>query len=70
MKHLRAFLFVIKNAGFTVNLNKCKFALTTTKFVGFLVGNGTIKPDPAKVEAVLQLTLLKHVPSCVVCYVF
>jgi len=59
MKQLRAFLSVIKNAGLTLSLNKCKFAQTTTKFVGFLVGSGTIKPDPANVEAVLQLPLPK-----------
>jgi len=46
--HLRAFLTVIKNAGFTLSLEKCKFAQTTTRFVGFLVGNGQIKPDPKK----------------------
>ena len=56
LEHLRAFLSVIKNAGLTLSLNKCKFAQTTTKFVGFLVGNGTIQPDPAKVEAVLHLS--------------
>ena len=53
MQHLRAFLSVIKDAGLTLSLDKCKFAQTTTKFVGLLVGNGIIKPDPAKVEAIL-----------------
>jgi len=46
--HLRAFLTVIKNAGFTLSLVKCKFAQTTTRFVGLLVGNRQIKPDPKK----------------------
>ena len=55
IEHLRAFLCVIKNAGLTLSLNKCKFAQTTTKFAGFLVGSGTIQPDPAKVETVLHL---------------
>jgi len=52
IEHLHVFLCVIKNAGLTLSLNECKFAQTTTKFVGFLVGSGTIQPDPAKVEAV------------------
>jgi len=55
--HLRAFLTVIKNAGFTLNLCKCKFAQTTTRFVGFLVGNGQIRPDPKKIEVIMNLKL-------------
>jgi len=50
LKHLRAFLTVIKDAGLILSLEKCKFAQTTTKFVGYLVGNGQIRPDPAKIE--------------------
>ena len=38
-------------------MEKCKFAQTTTKFVGYLVGNGQIRPDPAKIEAVMRLKL-------------
>ena len=40
-----------------LSLEKCKFAQTTTKFVGYLVGNGQIRPDPAKIEAVMRLKL-------------
>ena len=40
-----------------LSLEKCKFAETTTKFVGYLVGNGQIRPYPAKIEAVMRLKL-------------
>ena len=55
IEHLRAFLCVIKNAVLTLILNKCKFAQTTTKFVGFLVRSGTIQPIQSLVGAVLLL---------------
>jgi len=48
MDHLCAFLSVIKNAGLTMSLNKCRFAQTMTKFLGFVVGCWIIKPAPAK----------------------
>jgi len=38
-------------------LEKSKFAQTTTKFVGSLVGNVQTRPDPAKIDEVMRLKL-------------
>jgi len=50
--HLRKFLTVIRDAGLTLSLAKCKFAQTRVHFVGFIVGNGEFFPDPSKTCAV------------------
>ena len=45
--HLRKFLTVIRDAGLTLSLAKCKFAQTRVPFVGFIVGNSEFFPDPS-----------------------
>lgn len=55
--HLRAFLTVIRDAGLTLSINKCRFAQTETRFVGFIVGNGQFRPDPEKTKAVANLKI-------------
>jgi hypothetical protein len=42
---------VLRSNGITLNLRKCAFAQTTVKFLGYIVGQGEISPDPAKVDA-------------------
>lgn len=54
--HLRKFLIVIRDAGITLSLAKCKFAQTRVPFVGFIVGNGEFFPDPSKTSAVANMT--------------
>ena len=39
-------------AGLEANMAKCKFAYTELLFVGHVVSQGTIKPDPTKLDAV------------------
>ena len=47
---------MLKSRGITLNLRKCSFAQTTVKFLGFIVGQGEIRPNPEKVDA------LRHFP--------
>ena len=37
-----------------VKLNKCKFKKDEMEFLGFIVGNGTMKIDPGKVKAIKE----------------
>ncbi|XP_047741136.1 uncharacterized protein LOC125179399 [Hyalella azteca] len=52
--HVQTVMRKLKAAGITLNIAKCDFGQTRVKFLGFIVGSGEIKPDPAKVEAVRQ----------------
>ena len=53
--HLRRFLETIRQAGITLKLKKCHFALPEVKFCGQLVGSGTRRADPEKVSAIHRL---------------
>jgi hypothetical protein len=36
----------------SISLEKCQFATDEVKFLGHIISNGTISPDPAKIEAI------------------
>jgi hypothetical protein len=52
VKHLDFVLRRLKDNGLTLNRRKCTFAAETVKFLGFIVGQGKITPDPAKLNAI------------------
>ncbi|KAL1279405.1 hypothetical protein QQF64_026078 [Cirrhinus molitorella] len=49
---LRRVLMELRRAGLTANPRKCHLALLEAKYLGFTVGRGLVRPQPAKVEAV------------------
>ena len=57
MKHLTDVLEQIKKAGLTVKLGKCQFAMSQCVYLGHIVGNGMVKPEMGKVEAVENFPL-------------
>ncbi|KYO43699.1 hypothetical protein Y1Q_0013688 [Alligator mississippiensis] len=48
---LRAILTELRHAGLTANPRKCALAQKETKYLGFLIGRGTIKPLADKTDA-------------------
>ncbi|KAI4291963.1 hypothetical protein PAPHI01_1237 [Pancytospora philotis] len=50
-RHLEETLAMLEEAGITLNKKKCVFAKSEVSILGFIVGHGQIKPDPAKVQA-------------------
>lgn len=42
-------------SGFKVSLDKCKFALKSIRFLGFILSRDGKQPDPAKVEAIMKI---------------
>ena len=42
----------LRKAGLTINISKSKFCLKEVKYLGFIVGNGTLSTDPDEVSAV------------------
>lgn len=47
----------LRVAGLTVNLQKSRFCFKEVKYLGHIVGNGTIRPDPGKVSAIVDFPL-------------
>lgn len=42
----------LKSSGLTINVSKSKFLLRNAKYLGFIVGEGGLRTDPEKVEAI------------------
>jgi len=57
VNHLDKFFQIMRNAGLTLKLSKCRFALSEVKFCGQLVGSGTRRADPEKITAVQNLKI-------------
>lgn len=55
MRDLRRYFTALVQGGITLNLPKSEFAKPFVRFVGFIVGSGTIGPDVAKVDVILRL---------------
>lgn len=50
--HLKETLSKIQEAGLTLNVAKCEWAKSETNYLGYHLGNGELKPQVDKVEAV------------------
>ncbi|XP_042031572.1 uncharacterized protein LOC121778308 [Salvia splendens] len=49
--HLEQVLELLQSHQFFVKLSKCSFCSTTVEYLGHLVSDGSLKADPAKIEA-------------------
>ena len=47
----------IKDAGLSLNKNKCVFSTRNVSFLGYFVENGTIRPDPSRLEPISSFPL-------------
>src|SRR6266511_4585820 len=52
LQHMRKVLEALRQAGLKLKLEKCEFAKKQLKYLGFIVGEFGIKPDPEKVRAI------------------
>jgi len=53
---LHATLKRIKEAGITLNENKCQFFQSQITFLGYVINQQGISPDPKKTTAMLNMT--------------
>ncbi|KAK2167308.1 hypothetical protein NP493_1280g00004 [Ridgeia piscesae] len=53
---LNAVLRIINDSGLKINTNKCVFRKTELTYFGHLIGGDGSKPDPERVEALLELS--------------
>ena len=56
-KHLRAVLQHLRMAGLTGKPSKCQFAQRECTYLGHVVGSGTVRPHPSKIESVQQFKI-------------
>ena len=52
LQHLRKVLSCLQQTGLSLKLPKCQFGLNKVHYLGHVIGNGEVLPDPRKVEAV------------------
>ncbi|XP_052566093.1 uncharacterized protein K02A2.6-like [Culex pipiens pallens] len=60
-RSLRAVLERVREYGFHLRIEKCRFTLPQIKFLGHIVDKDGIRPDPSKTEAIAQMQPPKDV---------
>lgn len=63
-KHIEVLNFVLerlRNAGLTLNREKCKFCVPELKYLGYVVNASGLLVDPEKVDAILRIPIPKNV---------
>ena len=58
---LKTVAFHLNRANLTINVAKSKFCFKELKYLGYIVGEGKLKTDPSKIEAILKYTYPKTV---------
>ncbi|KAH8421132.1 hypothetical protein KR222_010583, partial [Zaprionus bogoriensis] len=51
----------LRKANLTINIEKSKFCMQEVKYLGFVIGDGQLKTDPSKVEAINEFPIPKTV---------
>ena len=52
LQHIQRVLHRLRAAGLTVKPKKCQFAMRHCTYLGHIVGNGMVRPEPSKIAAV------------------
>ena len=60
-KRLKAVLQRIEAAGMTLNSDKCEVSKTQLKFLGHIIDQSGVRADPAKTEAIMQMSAPQNV---------
>ena len=45
----------LTDARLTINLDKSKFCFKELRYLGYIVGGGTLRTDPTKIKAILRI---------------
>jgi len=54
IQHLTIVLQLLQTHQFFVKESKCNFATPTVTYLGHIIQQGTVSPDPEKIQAILQ----------------
>ena len=60
-KRVNTVLIRIKEAGVTLNIDKCEFAKSKITFLGHLINENGIQADPAKTLSILQIRVSNNI---------
>jgi hypothetical protein len=60
LKHLNTVLSRLTRAGFTANAGKCNFCKVEISFLGLVIRQGVVSPDPRRKEAILNYPGLRN----------
>lgn len=52
---------ILKEAGLTINVDKCKFARSSMRFLGYIIDKEGLRTDPDKVSAILNFPRPKNI---------
>ena len=52
LEHLRTIMERLRGAGLTAKPSKCQFGMSHCIYLGHIVGNGFVRPEPSKIESV------------------
>ena len=52
--HVRTVLDRLKEVGLTTKPSKCQLAMAKCTYLGHVVGNGVVKPEASKIQAIAQ----------------
>lgn len=52
---------ILKEAGLTINVDKCKFARSSMRFLGYIVDKDGLRTDPEKVSAIMNFPRPKNI---------
>lgn len=56
LERLETVAVSLRKANLTINVEKSKFAMRSLKYLGHIIGNGEIKPDPDRVRCIQEIT--------------
>ena len=52
MENFKCVLSLLKEANLTLNLKKCRFGIRRVEYLGYIIGEGSIRPGEVKVKAI------------------
>ena len=55
LKHLKLFFELLRELGLKIKLSKTRFAQLEVPFVGFLISDKGVRPDPERIQAILSI---------------
>lgn len=57
IQHLMDVANCLTEAGLTINLEKSKFCQSEVRYLGFIIGQGELRTDPAKIQSMLDFPI-------------
>jgi len=63
-KRLRALLTRLRDVGLTLNPRKCQLRLSSIRFLGYVISEEGVSPDPQKVDSIVKFSAPENVSDC------